>query len=181
MKKLSSIISAICVIALFISTSGCGGGKGESKEEKKENEKVVLSEKGDLLCSISWKLDPNATLKGSTDSLEDATNVTANIELKDDVKKIADFVSETVVFGIDGKDATKLSYSRTIGEGFFSVSVLGFWNFNEDESAIIMREWDSQAGQEKAPVTYKIVELTKDKLVLLKDGDVSPNIYFPKK
>jgi len=181
MRSISSIISTICISAMLIFTFGCGGGNADNKDDKKENEKVVLSEKGELICSISWKLDPNATLKGSTDSLKDATNVTANIELKDDVKKIADFVAETVVFGIDGKDATKLSYSRTIGEGFFSISVLGFWNFNEDETAIVMREWDSQEGKEKEPVTYKIVELTKEKLVLLKDGDASPNIYFAKK
>jgi hypothetical protein len=178
MKNISSIISVICIAAIFPLTFGCGGG---SDKKDGSNEKVVLTEKGNLLCSTSWKLDPNATIKGSTDTLKDATNVTANIELKDDVKAIADFVAETVVFGIDQKDATKLSYSRTIGEGLFSVAVLGYWSFNNDETAVIMREWDSQAGKEMAPVTYKIVELTKEKLVLLKEGDTSPNIYFAKK
>ncbi len=180
MKNIKSIISVICITALFPLMSGCGGGS-DKKEGSTENEKVVLTEKGTLICSIPWKLDPNATIKGSTDTLQDATNVTANIELKDDVKAIADFVAETVVFGIDQKDATKLSYSRTIGEGLFSVSVLGYWSFNNDETAVIMREWDSAAGKEKEPVTYKIVELTEEKLVLLKEGDTSPNIYFAKK
>ena len=88
---------------------------------------------------------------------------------------------ETVIFGIDKKDPSKLSYSRTIGEGFLSSSVLGYWNFNESETDIIMREWDSQLGKEKEPVTYNIVELTAEKLVIQKEGDSSPNIYFPKK
>ena len=44
-----------------------------------------------------------------------------------------------------------------------------------------MREWDSQLGKEKEPVTYNIVELTAEKLVIQKEGDSSPNIYFPKK
>jgi hypothetical protein len=148
----------------------CGGG----------GEKATLTEKGKLLTSIAWKLDPNATLKGTTDSIKDTTGIVANIELKDDVKAIADFIAETVQFGIDSKDPSKLSYSRTIGEGFLSSSVLGYWNFNEDESAVILREWDNNAGKEKDPVTYKIVELTTEKLVLQKEGDMSPNIYFPK-
>jgi hypothetical protein len=44
-----------------------------------------------------------------------------------------------------------------------------------------MREWDKVAGQEKEPVTYKIVELSAEKLVLQREGDSAPNIYFPKK
>jgi ABC-type lipoprotein release transport system permease subunit len=178
MKSTSRILSAIFLAMFIVSLSSCGGGQKEN--ENKEPEKVVLSEKGELLCSQSWKLDPNATLKGTTDTLQDKSNITANIELKEDVKKIADFVSETVVFGIDSKNPTKMSYSRTIGEGFFSVSALGFWNFNEDESAVIMREWSDAEGKEMEPVTYKIVELTSERLVLLKEGDVSPNIYYAK-
>lgn len=180
MKTITSLFSAIFIATTLLVFTGCGAGGDQKDGENKEPEKVVLSEKGELLCSTNWKLDPNATLKGSTDTLQDKTNVTANIELKEDVKAFADFVAETVLFGIDSSDPTKLSYSRTIGEGFFSVSVLGFWNFNADETAVILREWDSQAGKEKEPVTYKIVELTKEKLVLLKEGDASPNIYFAK-
>ena len=176
-KQLTSILAISLTLILFVAYS-CGGGKDK---DAAKDEKVVLTEKGTLLSSITWKLDPNATLKGTTDVIEDTTSIKANIELKGDVKSFADFVAETVVFGPDKADPTKLSYSRTIGEGILSSTVLGYWNFNEDESAIIMREWDSQLGKEKEPVTYKIVELSKDKLVLQKEGDASPNIYFPKK
>ncbi|OFX32789.1 MAG: hypothetical protein A2X08_07015 [Bacteroidetes bacterium GWA2_32_17] len=175
MKNLSKSLTLLSFVALFIVAVSCGGGKN-SKDAKAE-----LTEKGKLLTSISWKLDPNATLKGTTDVIKDTTSITANLELKGDVKAMADFIAETVVFGIDKKDPSKLSYSRTIGEGFLSSSVLGFWNFNESETAIIMREWDSQLGKEKEPVTYNIVELTAEKLVIQKEGDASPNIYFPKK
>jgi hypothetical protein len=148
----------------------CGGGK-----------KADLSEKAKLLTSVSWKLDPNATLKGTTDKIEDTTTIKANIELKGDVKKIADFLAETVVFGVDTKDPSKLSYSRTVGEGLFSTQVLGYWEMTPDESGIILKEWDDQAQAEKAPVKYTIVELSAEKLVIQKEGDASPNIYFPKK
>lgn len=167
MKKLL-ILPAIALLTLLVS---CGGGGAE---------KVKLTEKGELLTSISWKLDPNATLKGSTDELKDSTGLEANIELKGDVKKIADFFSETVIFQIDGSDASKLAYSRTIGEGLLPIKTVGYWEFNSDESAIIMKEWDSTEGKEKDPVTYKIIELSKDKLVIQKEGDASPNTYLPK-
>ena len=174
MKNLLKSISLLGVAAILLTVVSCGGGKEDAN-------KVELSEKGKLLTSINWKLDPNATIKGTTDVIEDTTSIVADIQLQGDVKAFADFVAETVVFGIDQSDPSKLSYSRTIGEGFLSSTVLGFWNFNEDESAIIMREWDNQAGKEKEPVTYKIIELTSEKLVIQKEGDMSPNIYFPKK
>jgi hypothetical protein len=172
MKKTMKLMLSFSLIGSLLLIMACGGGSGKKAE---------LTEKGELLTSISWKLDPNATLKGSTDAIEDTTGITADIELKGDVKAFADFVAETVVFGVDTKDPSKLSYSRTIGEGLLSSSVLGYWEFNADETAIIMKEWDSQAGKEKAPVTYTIVELSPEKLVLQKEGDASPNIYFPKK
>ena len=171
MGKLTRSILSLAVLAALVFSVACGGG----------GKKVELTEKGKLLTSINWKLDPNATLKGATDDLKDTTGITANIELKDDVKAIADFIAETLIFAIDKDDPAKLAYSRTIGEGFLSSSVVGFWTFSPDESAIIMSEWDNQAGKEKEPVTYKIIELTTEKLVIQKEGDSSPNIYFPKK
>ena len=171
MKKLFKLGAALGVIVAIFLASACGGG----------GQKATLSEKGELLTSIDWKLDPNATLKGTTDLVEDTTGITADIQLGGDVEKIANFLAETIVFGTDKKDPSKLSYSRTIGEGLFSSSVVGYWEFNADESAIIMKEWDKQAGAEKEPVTYTIVELSPEKLVLQKEGDASPNIYFPKK
>ena len=168
-KSVKSIISLMLLTAI-IGFMGCGGG-----------EKAKLSEKGQLLTSIAWKLDPNATLKETTDAIQDSTSILANIKLEKDVKAIADFASETLIFGTDKKDPSKLSYKSQYGEGLLSVSVVGYWNFNEDESAIVMREWDSQAGKEKDPVTWKIVELTKDKMALQKEGSAGANIYFPKK
>lgn len=170
MKKTFKWLMPLVVLSAFLFAVACGGG----------GKKVDLSEKGQLLTSISWKLDPNATLKGTTDAVEDTSGITADIQLQGDVKKFADFVAETVIFAVD-KDPSKLAYSRTIGEGFLSSSVVGYWEFNADESAIIMKEWDSQAGKEKDPVTYTIVELSPEKLVLQKEGAASPNIYFPKK
>ncbi len=140
--------------------------------------KVELSDKGKLLTSVVWKYDTNASIKGATDDIKDTTGVTADIELKDDVKAIADFFTGTLHFYIDKNG--KLSYERKFGEGFLSTSTLGYWNFNDDESAVIMRDWDKAAGKEKDPETKKIVELTADKLVL-EDESGSQSVYIPKK
>jgi len=172
MKKLTHLILSMAVSTALILTTSCGGGGGP---------KVELTEKGKLITSITWKLDPSATLEGITNEIKDTSGITADIKLEGDVKKLANFAAETLVLAIDEDDQSKLSYSKTYGEGFLSTSIAGYWNFNADESAIIMREWDKVAGQEKEPVTYKIVELSAEKLVLQREGDSAPNIYFPKK
>lgn len=169
MKKLSYSIPVLGMAALFFIafSTGCGkkGGKGGAHSEK-EN----------LLMAQSWKLDVNGTIKTTTDSIKDTTGVTADIQLGGDVETFANFLAETIKFAEDAKDKTKLSYSRTIGEGLLSSKVLGFWNLSEDQNSIIMREWDNAKG-ELPGVTYKIVELTADKLVLQKDGDAMPTVY----
>jgi hypothetical protein len=171
MKKLTQSILSLVVLATLLLAIACGGG----------GKKVQLTEKGKLLTSITWKLDPSATLEGVTDNLKDTSGITADIKLEGDVKKLANFAAETLVLGIDDKDPSKLSYSKTYGEGFLSTSIVGYWHFNADETAIVQREWDKEAGKEKDSVVYKIVELTDKKLVLQKEGDMAPNIYFPKK
>lgn len=173
MKKLSYSISVLGLASFFFLAiiTGCG---------KKCDSKTKRSEKCNLLMSTSWKMDVNSTIKTTTDSIKDTTGVTADIQLGGDVGDFVDFIAETLVFAEDNKDKTKLSYSRTIGEGLLSSKVLGFWNFNADESAIVMREWDNAKG-ELPGVTYKIVELTSDKLVLQKEGDAMPTVYKAKK
>lgn len=173
MKKQTQKFSTLALIALFFLAiiTGCGK-KGDSKTKR--------SEKCNLLMSTPWKMDVNSTIKITTDSIKDTAGITADIQLGGDVGDFANFIAETLVFAEDNKDKTKLSYSRTIGEGLLSSKVLGFWNFNADETAIVMREWDNSKG-ELPGVTYKIVELTADKLVLQKEGDAMPTVYKAKK
>jgi hypothetical protein len=128
----------------------------------------------------AWKYDVNANLKKGSESTEDATGVSSDIQLKGDVGAMADFVAETLTFGRDKKDKTKLSYQKKIGEGLLSSSVLGYWSMSEDGKTITLREWDKKAGKEKDPVTYTIVELADDKLVLMKEGEDTKKIYKKK-
>ena len=163
MKKLIGLATVILI--LF---SACG----------EENKDAKLSEKGELLCSVTWKYDTNASIKGTTDAIEDTTGITADIELKDDVKAIGDFFTGTLRFGIDTNDPTKLSYERKYGKGIFSVTVLGWWEFNEDETAVIMSEWDDVNKITLDPEKKQIIELTKDRLIL-KDSKGTEHFYIP--
>jgi len=143
-----------------------------------ENKDAKLSEKGELLSSVVWKYDTNASIKGTTDAIEDTTGISADIELKDDVKAIGDFFTGTLQFGVDSNDPTKLSYERKYGKGIFSVNVLGWWEFNEDETAIIMTEWDDVNKTTLDPEKKKIVKLTKDQLIL-EDSKGVEHFYIP--
>jgi hypothetical protein len=166
--KTKQIILSIIVLFTFSVMIGCSGKKA-----------AKLSEKGEMLIAKTWKPDVNANLKGGSDKVDSATKIKSDIQLKGDVKKMADFFAGTLRFAKDTKDASKLSYERKYGEGILSTSVLGYWEFNKDETAIIMREWDKAASKEKDPVTYQIVELSADKLVLKKEGE-SEEFYVAK-
>jgi len=165
MKQAISIFLTF-VLLIFVSCNG--------EESKKEG----LSEKGELLSSVTWKYDTNASIKGTTDDLKDTTGITADIELKDDVKAIGDFLTGTLRFGVDSNDPSKFSYERKYGKGIFSISVLGRWVFNDDESSIIMTEWDDVNNKELSPETKQIIELKKDRLIL-KDKNGVEHFYIP--
>ncbi len=159
MNKLTKRITTIGLVALVLLAVSCGGKKSS----------ITLTEKGKTIIEGKWKYDTNATIKDATTDLKDTSGVTADIELKDDVKAIGDFLTGTLSFYIDETN-DKLAYERKYGKGILSISVVGYWEFNEDETIVIMKEWDSSAGATKPPVNYTIIELTADKLVMKEEG-----------
>lgn len=165
MKNFLGILGISLISIFFIS---CNGGN-----------KVKISKTGEMLISHAWKLQPNETLNAKSDSLKDATNVTADVQLQGDVKKIADFIAETLVFAKDNKDASKLAYSSTYGEGFLSSKVLGYWELSDDD-ILSLKQWDDTKGEEMAPVKYKVVEVNDTRLVLENVDTKAIRIYFPK-
>jgi len=165
MKKLSYLL-VITLLGIFI--SGCGNS----------DDGVKVSKTGELLMEYSWKLQPNESLDASSDSLKDNTNIDADIELKGDVKKIADFIAETLVFDRD-KDKTKLAYSSTLGKGFLSIKTVGFWELADDDVTLTLKEWDDTEGKALDGVEYTIVEISKERLVLENKSTGGIKIYFP--
>jgi hypothetical protein len=159
----------LIIATLFISLVSCGGG-----------DKVKVSEVGEKLMAKSWKLQVQEVLDDATSDIKDETGISADIKLEGDVAKIADFLAETLTFGKDTNDPSKLAYEKKYGEGILSTSVIGWWEMSADDKYVIFKEWDSATGAEKTPVKYEIKELTADKLVLLREGDTNPNIYVAK-
>jgi len=164
MKK---IVSVLFIATLFLGLVSCGGGK------------VKLTEKGKILGAHAWKLQPQEVIDNATDALKDTTGITADIKLDGDVADFVNFIAETLFFG-PSEDGKILAFSRTYGEGLLSSETLGKWEFNADETAILMADWDNAKGDYGTPVKYEIKELTADRLVLLKEGDTTPNIYKAK-
>lgn len=148
--------SLVCFALIMLSS--CGGNK---------TAEVTIPPTGKKLMAHTWKYDVNANLKKGGDDLKENTGVTADIELKGDVGKLANFTAESITFGQDKKDKSKLSYKQSIGEGVLSSSVLGYWEISEDSKTLTMREWDKKAGKEKEPVTWTIEEVSDEKLVLV--------------
>lgn len=167
MKKLFNVFVLVFVVASISLLNSCGG-------------KAEPSEKTKLIMSTAWKLSINEVIEDATTQVDSATGITADISLQGDVGALANFLAETLTLGEDANDDTKMVYEQKIGEGMLSMSVTGWWKWNEDETALIFEEWDAQAEAAKAPVTYKVQELTAEKLVLLKEGDTVPKIYNAK-
>ncbi len=166
--KFNSVSLFVALLFLAVGFTSCG-----SKEAK-------VPEAGEKLMASSWKYDVNANLKGGSESTEEATGVSSDIQLQGDVGAMANFIAESLTFARDQSDKTKLSYQKKIGEGLLSSSVVGYWTISDDGKTITMMEWDNAAGKEKDPVNYSIVELTDDKLVLMKAGEDTKKIYKKK-
>ncbi|MCS6795346.1 MAG: agenet domain-containing protein [Raineya sp.] len=142
--------------------------------------KKELSETAKKLIANQWKYDTNANLDAGNQNLENSTGIKSNFQLGGDVKKIADFLSETLTFGEDTKN-NKLAYEKKYGEGILSTSALGWWELKDNDKTLVLKEWDSQAGKEKDPIEYEIKELTSEKLVLKRKSDNTTHIYLEKK
>jgi hypothetical protein len=166
--KFNSISLFVALLFLAVGFTSCG------------SKKAKVPDAGLKLMSTAWKYDVNANLKKGSESTENATGVSSDIQLQGDVGAMANFVAETLTFGRDSNDETKLSYSKKIGEGLLSSSVIGYWSMSDDGKTITLRQWDNAAGKEKDPVNYTIVELTDDKLVLMKAGEDTKKIYKKK-
>lgn len=164
---MASLASLAFAILLLTSCGGAGGAK-EAK----------ILPAGEKLMAHTWKYDVNANIKKGTDDIKENSGITADIELKGDVGKLAEFAAESITFQRDKSDKSKLAYKQTVGEGVLSSSVLGYWEMSEDGKTLTMREWDKKAGKEKAPVTWTVEEVSDDKLVLV--NDTNRKIYKKK-
>lgn len=138
--------------------------------------KKELSETAKKLMAKTWKYDTNANLAAGSKSAENATGIKSNIQLGGDLKKIADFASETLTFYEDTKNK-KVAYEKKYGQGLLSTSVRGWWELKDDDKTLVLKEWDEKAGKEKDPVEYTIKEVGEEQLVLTRKSDNTTHTY----
>ena len=66
-RTTNSVLMIAAVLFMAVGIASCG----------KKSAKIKKSEKMTMLMANSWKLDPNATIKGTTDAVEDSTGIKA--------------------------------------------------------------------------------------------------------
>ena len=160
MKTLATVA---LVAMVLLGVVACKKGASSSETAKK-------------LMAKSWKYDTNANLASGNESLEGNTGISSNIQLGGDVGAIADFASETLVFGED-KNGKGLAYQKKYGSGIVSTKVMGFCELKDNDKVLVLKEWDGKAGKEKEPVEFTIKELTEEKLVLVNNKTNVTAIY----
>ena len=167
MKKILFLLATTsCIFILF----GC------SKVKKEECKTAACK----LLMNKTWKLDAEAvrtyalTKAGKTSGIKNLKD----IKLKKDVKKIADFLqSKKIYFSHgSGKYKHRLVCSVTIGKSILKTKRTDYWKLSNNKKIMI----DLYGKKEVEKISYKVIELKKDKLVILKEGSVVPEIYTSK-
>jgi len=117
----------------------------------------------------TWNLDTEAQRTNTLTKAGDLTGITnlKDIKLKKDVKKIADFLSaKTLYFGKE-KDGNRLVYQETKGSGFLKSKTTGYWDWNKDETLLILTYKENNKEKTKK---YLVKELNDKRLVLLKEN-----------
>ena len=76
-------------------------------------------------------------------------------------------------FDRDSNKKDKLAYSKTTGEGLFSEQVLGWWRIKK--KVLVLREWNSELGEEREPEYFDIIEISKTELIFKSED----GIFFP--
>ena len=77
---------------------------------------------------------------------------------------------ETLSFG-STEYQSKSIYENLVDKSVITIYIIGVWEFNEDETKLFFKERIETSDKFKAPVTYTIIELTDEKLILEKDGE----------
>ncbi len=167
-KQTTASFVALCIIVVFI--IGCGKKKDECKSASCK-----------LLMEKSWVYDAEAartealTLAGKKSGIENLKD----IKLKKDVKKFADYISAKKLYFGYGKDkyCHRLVCSVRTGKGIIASKRTGYWKLSDDGKKLSI---DLYGKKKIEKITYKILKLEKNKLVMLKDKSIITEVYISK-
>ena len=76
---------------------------------------------------------------------------------------------ETLIFG-DTEYQRKIVLENIVTGDVDTKRIIGVWEFNQDETKLIMKERIELTDNFKDPVTYIIIEFTNEKLVIQQEG-----------
>ncbi len=169
MKKVLVLITVFLMFAVVV---GCA--------KKKD---TCDSAKCKQIMKKVWKLDPEAV---RTYTMKKAGKMSGiknlkDIKLKKDVKKFADFLqSKSIYFNYgSGKYSHRLVCRVTRGKGLLKSKRTGYWKLTDNDTKLKIKLY---GGKKIENITYKIVEMSEKKLVLM-DENIKvkvPEIYSAK-
>ena len=85
---------------------------------------------------------------------------------------------ETLRFG-DREYQIKILMENIVTGEEIKSTIIGLWEFNDDETKLIMKERIELTDNFKDPITYIIIELTNEKIVIQQEGQAE-KIYTAK-
>jgi len=140
--------------------------------------KAKISEKSKQLFGGVWTYDAEATRTEVMKKAKDATGIKNldEIKLEGDVKTMADAVSAKTLYFAADKEGRGIGYIRTTGKGILQNKVTGWMKWNADETAFTLEPPDAKGK----PLTYKLIELTANRLVILssESSTDTPEVYI---
>ncbi|MBP7585427.1 MAG: hypothetical protein KBA61_15405 [Spirochaetes bacterium] len=159
--------TVVCLVALALAVGGLSCKK-----------KVEISEKSKQLFGKTWSYDAEATRTAVLTKAGEATGIKnlKDIQVKGDVKTMVDYATaKTLLFGEDKKGGGA-AYALSTGKGFLKSTNSGWVKWNSDETAFTLSPADKNRYKE---ITYKVVEMTPSKLVILDSASTTetPEIW----
>ncbi len=163
-KKHMAISAVLALFFIGFSVTGC----------KKE---VKISEKSKQLFGTAWVYDAEATRTEVLTKSGEATGIKnlKDIKLQGDVKKMAEALTAKSIFFAADKQGRGIGYIQTTGKGILKSEISGWLTWNQDETSFTLTPTDKK----HQPSTYKVVEISPNKLLILNDASKTntPEIF----
>lgn len=163
----------IPLIAILVTVTGIGSMACRKPAAKPPTEKIRL------LFGAPWVYDTEATrvtvMQKAHDALGGGIKNLKDIQLKGDVKKMADALSAREIYFAEDKKGRGVGYVLTTGKGLLSDKSDGWLTWSDDETQLTLTPTDKK----RKTMVYTLVEVGAKKLVILHDkaSTGTPEVY----
>ncbi|MFC1670874.1 hypothetical protein ACFL20_10820 [Spirochaetota bacterium] len=152
MKNKSAIFFAF-LLAIGFTFNACG------------SKKVNISDKSKKFFGKKWTYDSEATRTAVLTKTGKTTGIKnlKDIKLKGDVKKGLDYLTHKTLYFAADKKGRGIGYLMSTGKGLLKSKVTGWMKWNAGETEFTL----SPTKKNYKTKTYKLVEITANKMVIL--------------